>query len=64
MKSYKNLKTLSRDELGAKRDELHKELVKDRAQIAMGTMPKSPGKIKLAKKTIARITQILEVPAK
>ncbi len=59
MKSFKNLKALSNDDLIKKREELCKELIKQRAQIAIGTIPKNPGKIGLAKKTIARITQIL-----
>jgi len=59
MKSFKNLKALSRDDLALKRDELCKELIKERGQIAIGTVPKNPGKIGLARKTIARINMIL-----
>lgn len=35
--------------------ELKKELIKINAQIAMGTVPENPGKIKEIRKTIARI---------
>ncbi len=35
--------------------ELSKELIKINAQIAMGTVPENPGKIKEIKRTIARI---------
>ncbi len=61
MKSFKNLKALSKDELRVRRDELFRELMKDRTQVAMGTIPKNPGKMALARKTIARINQILAV---
>ncbi|MBI4016245.1 MAG: 50S ribosomal protein L29 [Candidatus Aenigmarchaeota archaeon] len=59
MKSFKNLKALSSDDLNKKREELCRELIKERAQIAIGTIPKNPGRICLARKTIARINQIL-----
>lgn len=59
MKSYKKLKTTSREDLTKKREEIYKELIKDRTQVALGTMPKNPSKLRVAKKTIARINQIL-----
>lgn len=46
-------------DLKSKRSELYKELMKDNAQVATGTIPKNPGKLKLAKKTIARINMVL-----
>ena len=55
----KELKALAPAELLAKRAELHAELVKEYAQVATGTIPKSPGKINHTKKTIARINTIL-----
>lgn len=55
----KELRGLSKEELNQKMVELHKELMKDNAQVATGTIPKNPGKLKLAKKTIARIKMIL-----
>lgn len=61
---FKELKTLPKTELEQKKNELYKELVKENAQIAIGTTPKNPGKIKLAKKTIARINQLLAEEAK
>ncbi len=39
--------------------ELRMELVKMNAQVATGTTPKSPGKIRQAKRNIARILTIL-----
>ncbi|MBW2993414.1 50S ribosomal protein L29 [Candidatus Woesearchaeota archaeon] len=43
----------------AKLKELQKDLIKHNAQIATGTIPKSPGQVKQTKKTIARIYSIL-----
>lgn len=42
-------------ELEGKASELKKELMKANSQIAIGTIPKSPGKIKEMKKTLAQI---------
>ncbi len=55
----KELRALGKEDLAKKIDELHKELMKDNAQIAVGTIPKSPGKVRVTKKTIARIKTIL-----
>ena len=38
--------------------ELKKELMKLNSQIAIGTVPKSPGKVKEIKRTIAKILSI------
>ena len=46
---------LSVEELNAKLAELRKNLMKENAQIAIGTTPKSPGMVKNMKKTIAKI---------
>ena len=43
------------DEIDAKVLELRKEIVKQNGQIATGTTPKSPGKLRETKKTIARL---------
>lgn len=56
---FKELKTMQKTELKEKKNELYKELIKENAQIATGTTPKNPGKIKLTKKTIARINMLL-----
>jgi len=55
----KELRGLGQPELQQKMNELYKELMKDNAQVAIGIIPKNPGKLKLAKKTIARIKTIL-----
>ena len=56
----KELRSLSEQDLETKLDELRKELVKINAQVATGTVPKSPGQIKDIKKTIAKILTILK----
>ncbi len=56
---FKELKALQPAELREKSLELKKELMKENAQVAIGTMPKNPRKLRLAKKTIARIEMIL-----
>jgi ribosomal protein L29 len=56
---FKELKTLPPAELRSKALELKKELMKENAQVAIGTVPKNPRKLRLAKKTIARIETIL-----
>ena len=38
--------------------ELKKELMKINSQIAIGTVPKSPGKVKEMKRTIAKIITV------
>lgn len=55
----KELRAMGEPELKQKISELYKELMKDNAQVATGTIPKNPGKLRLAKKTIARIKTIL-----
>ena len=54
MKS-KELRVMSELDLDNKALELKKELMKVNSQIAIGTLPKSPGKIKEMKRTIAKI---------
>jgi ribosomal protein L29 len=55
----KELRAMGENELKQKMTELYKELMKDNAQVATGTIPKNPGKLRLAKKTIARIKTII-----
>ena len=54
----KELKLMSELELDNKSAELKKELMKINSQIAIGTLPKSPGKIGEMKRAIARILTI------
>ena len=57
MKS-KELRNLTKKDLKTKLQEIKKELIKLNAQVATGTVPKSPGQIKQIKKTIAKILTI------
>ena len=51
----KELKIMNELDLENKIIELKKELMKINSQIAIGTIPKSPGKVKEMKRTIAKI---------
>ncbi len=55
----KELRSMNKEDLQAKLEELKKELVKINAQISTGTTPKSPGQVKQTKKNIARILMVL-----
>ena len=64
----KELRQMKENQLKEKLTEVRKELMKLNSQIAVGTVPESPGKVKQVKKTIARILTIInekkrEVPA-
>ena len=58
MKSVKELGKLKEDALGNRLSELNKDLMKLRSQVASGTVPKNPGRIRVIRKTIARIHTI------
>jgi len=51
-KDIRNMGKIERDE---KIVELRRELMKQNAQVAAGTTPKSPGQIRTLKRTIAKI---------
>ncbi len=55
----KEIKSMSTEDLNNRLEEIRKDLVKQNAQIATGTTPKSPGQIKQMKKTIARILTVM-----
>ena len=52
---YKEIKALNKGDLEKKHIEAQVELMKLNAQVATGANPKSPGQIRVLKKTIARI---------
>ena len=54
----KELKAMNELDLESKMIELKKELMKINSQIAIGTIPKSPGKVREIKRTIAKILTI------
>jgi large subunit ribosomal protein L29 len=55
----KDLRSLSKEDLQKKMIELRRDLIKENAQIATGTTPKNPGKVRNMKKTIAKILTLL-----
>ncbi len=52
------LKQMDNKSISEKLNELRDELIRIRAQIAMGTLPENPGRIKEIRRTIARILTI------
>ena len=57
----KDLKKTSPAELKKRLEELKKELMKYNAQISTGKVTESPGKVRLIKKTIARLNTFLNI---
>lgn len=53
--SSKEILKLTPKECEEKVKELKKELMKLKSQIAMGSLPESPGKVRAIKRTLARI---------
>ncbi|MCH8905235.1 MAG: 50S ribosomal protein L29, partial [Bacteroidetes bacterium] len=50
---------MNEKQLTEKLIELRKDMIKQNAQVATGTTPKSPGQIRNMKKTVARIMTLL-----
>ncbi len=59
MKIMKELRDLNREELHSRQRELQKELLKLNVSVSTGVNPANPGKLRLAKKNIARLTMLL-----
>ena len=57
----REIKALSVEELLSKKQELQKELIKVRAQVATGTTPKSPGQLRKIRRGIAQINTIMKI---
>jgi len=55
----KDLRQMPKEGLKTKLIELRKDLMKQNAQIATGTVPKNPGQVREMKKTIAKILAIV-----
>ena len=51
----KEIKQMSEKDIQNKIEDLKKQLMKINAQIAIGTTPESPGKVKAIKRTIAKL---------
>ncbi len=58
MKAIKELNELNEEALGKRLSELRKELMRFRSQVAAGTIPRNPGRIRVIRRTIARIHTI------
>ena len=56
---YRDLKVMSKEELIKKIEELRIEVMKEKTQIATGASPKNSGNFRNAKKSIAKIKQIM-----
>lgn len=56
---FKELKGMRIEDLKQKREEVLKDLMKENAQVAIGTIPKNPSKLKNSKKLVARINLLL-----
>jgi large subunit ribosomal protein L29 len=61
---HKELIAMSDDDLKSKLHELRKGIMKEKAQIARGTTLKSPGKLKIMKKDVARILTVISIKDK
>ena len=53
--NMKEIRALSEKEMTEKLQEVHKELMKANAQVALGATPKNPGSLRVMKRTIARM---------
>ena len=61
----KEIHSMPREELNNKLKELRKELMKQNAQVNIGTAPAKPGQLKQMKKMIAKIlTELKKTEAK
>lgn len=58
----KEIKEMNKEQLNSKMFELNRELIKYKSQVAMGTLPENPGRIRSIKKTIARIKNKMNKP--
>ena len=58
------LKQLNKQTAEEKLNELRKELMKANSQIAMGTMPENPGRIREIKRTIAKLIILIKEKGK
>lgn len=63
-KKSKAIRQMGNEQAIEKLAGLRKELLKANSQIAVGTVPESPGRVKQIKKEIARIFTIISEPLK
>lgn len=60
MRKTKEFRALSAEEIKNQMAELKKELMKENVHIASGTAPSNPGRIRQAKKNLARLLTVLK----
>ncbi len=60
MVKKKDLQNMGKEDLEKQMKDLRMELIKSNSQVASGSAPKNPGKIRHTKKTIARILTLLK----
>jgi len=60
----KEIRAFNVEDLKSRIEELRRELMKENAQVATGTVPKSPGLIRSHKKNIARMLTIIKEKSK
>lgn len=63
-KKAKAIRGMGKEQMLEKMAELRRDLLKLNSQIAVGTSPENPGKVKQIKKEIARILTIMNEPVK
>lgn len=51
----KEIRQMSEKDINLKLEDLKKQLMKTNAQIAIGTTPENPGKVRTVKRTIAKL---------
>ena len=61
---FKELNAMPESELQEKMKQVRMDLIKANAQVATGTTPKNSGQIRVMKKTIAKIKNILHNSSK
>lgn len=60
----REVRELGNEELDSRLAELKEDLAKQRGQVASGTRPENPGKMRAVRKTIARILTIRQLRKK
>ncbi len=57
----KNLRTMSKEELNDTLKKLNESLMRERASVAMGGAPVSPGKMRSIRRQIARVRTVMSL---
>jgi len=57
----KEIRQMSEKDIQVKLEDLKKQLMRSNAQIAIGTTPENPGKVRTVKRTIAKLLTQLKI---